>query len=156
MVAPVLLIWGDFRMRKLLLIASLFITSSYAYQMVNQEKITEQSLALQEKQDARLPVTSLAKPGKVIRHKVDLVNFTYAVFIIGDDAFSHQWLKDHATELECINAFGFVTNISDNINLQKLQQLTKAPLLPSNVDDLMDIFKESQYPLIFHKGEIWQ
>ncbi len=152
-------------MRKLSLLAGLLmITSCYAYQIVNteqyikdaQEQLTEESLKLQEQLDARLPAISKASTGKVLKRKIELVNFSYSIFIIGDDAVSRQWLKDHTQELEEKNALGFITNINSSSNLQELQQLTKAPLLPANVDDLLAIFKESHYPLIFHEGEIWQ
>ncbi|MFC7782831.1 integrating conjugative element protein [Legionella taurinensis] len=152
-------------MRKISLIAGLLmITSCYAYQVIDmehyikesQEQLSEESLKLQVKLDARLPATSKATAGKVLKRKLELVNFSYSIFIIGDDAASREWLKDHAQELEKINALGFITNIDSSSSLQELQELTKAPLLPANVDDLLAIFNESHYPLIFHEGEIWQ
>jgi integrating conjugative element protein (TIGR03765 family) len=152
-------------MRKLSLFAGLFmITSCYAYQIINtehyikeaQEQLTEESLKLQKKVDARLPATSKATVGKVLKRKIELVNFSNAIFIIGDDAISRQWLKDHTQELEEKHALGFITNIDSSSNLQELQKLTKVPLLPANVDDLLAIFKEGHYPLIFNEGELWQ
>lgn len=152
-------------MKKLVLIAGLLmITSCYAYEVINmdsyikeaQEHLTEESLALEVKMDARLPAMSQATFGKITKHKIELTNFTYSIFIIGDDVLSRQWLKEHCKELEEKNALGFITNIKSSSSLQELQELTKAPLLPANVDDLLALFKESHYPLIFHEGEIWQ
>lgn len=152
-------------MRKLSIIAGvLMITSCYAWQIINteqyikeaQSQLTKESLRLQEKLDARLPVSSEATSGKVERRKLELTHFTNPVFIIGDDAISHQWLKDHSAELEAANALGFVANVTESERLQALQQLTKAPLLPANVDDLMAIFQENHYPLAFFEGELWQ
>ncbi|MBA2648200.1 MAG: integrating conjugative element protein [Legionella sp.] len=140
------------------------ITSCYALQIINvkeyinkaQSQLTEESLKLQEKLDARLPVSSQATVGKVESQKISLTSFTQSVFIIGDDAVSRLWLKDNTARLEAANAMGFVANITESQHLQTLQQLTKAPLLPANVDDLMSIFKESHYPLAFIKGKLWQ
>jgi|GEM_PF-3129702 len=152
-------------MKNLALISALFmITTCYAYEVINmdsyikeaQEHLTEESLALEAKMDARLPAISKATVGKITKHKIELNNFTYSIFIIGDDALSRQWLKEHTKELEEKNALGFITNIESSSSLQELQELTKAPLLPANVDDLLALFKESHYPLIFHEGEIWQ
>jgi integrating conjugative element protein (TIGR03765 family) len=152
-------------MRRLSIIAGvLMITSCYAWQVINteqyikevQSQLTEESLKLQEKLDARLPVSSKATTGKVARRKLSLTNFTNSVFIIGNDPVSSQWLKEHSKELEAADALGFVANIKESEQLQTLQQLTKAPLLPANVDDLMDIFQESHYPLAFIEGELWQ
>lgn len=152
-------------MRKLSIIAGvLMITSCYAWEIINTEQyireaqtqLTEESLRLQAKLDARLPVSSQATTGKVNRRKLELTNFTNSVFIIGDDPVSRQWLKDHSAELEAANTLGFVANIAESSQLQALQQLTKAPLLPANVDDLMAIFQEDHYPLAFIAGELWQ
>lgn len=152
-------------MRKISLLAGLLMmTSCYAYQIVtteqyikeSQKQLTEESLELQKKLDTRLPATSKATVGTVSKRKLELVNFSYCMFIVGDDAVSHKWLKDHTRELEEKNALGFITNVDSSYNLQELQHLTKAPLLPANVDDLMAIFKESHYPLLFCEGELWQ
>jgi len=142
----------------------LMVTSCYAYQTINiekyikeaQQQLTEESLKLEERLDARLPAVSKASVGKISKRKLELVNFSYSIFIIGDDAFSRQWLKDHTQELEKMNALGFITNIDNSSHLQELQKLIKAPLLPANVDDLLALLKESHYPLIFHEGELWQ
>ncbi|TAL60406.1 MAG: integrating conjugative element protein [Legionella sp.] len=152
-------------MKKLVIIAALLmITSCYAYEVINmdsyikeaQEHLTEESMALEATIDARLPAMSKATFGKITKHKIELTNFTYSIFIIGDDALSRQWLKEHTKELEEKNALGFITNIESSSSLKALQELTNAPLIPANVDDLLALFKESHYPLIFHEGEIWQ
>ena len=150
--------------KRFMIVGLLMITSCYAYQIVTteqyikeaQEQLTEESLKLQATLDARLPVTSKATAGKVLKRTLKLSNFSYSIFIIGDDPLSRQWLKEHAQELEEKNALGFITNIDSSSSFQELQQLTKAPLLPANVDDLLAMFKESHYPLIFHEGELWQ
>lgn len=152
-------------MKKLVLIACLLmITSCYAYQIINmedyiqqaQEELTEESLKLQAKLDARLPVKSKASAGKVSKRLIELANFSYSIFIVGDDAFSRQWLKEHAQELEEKNALGFITNVESSSRLDELQELTKAPLLPADVDDLLALFKESHYPFIVYEGVLWQ
>lgn len=165
MAALISLIWEGFNMKKQLLLAGLLmVTSCYAYKIVNMEQyikeaqahLTKESLKLQNKMDARLPAISKATVGKVSKHKVELANFSYSLFIIGDDPLSRLWLKNHRQELENKNALGFITNIDNSSHLQELQQWTKAPLLPANVDDLLALLKESHYPLIFHEGELWQ
>ncbi|MBA2649348.1 MAG: integrating conjugative element protein [Legionella sp.] len=152
-------------MRKIcIFIGLVLVTSCYAWQIINmkqyikeaQGQLSEGSLKLQEKLDARLPVSSKATVGKVNRRKITLINFSYPVFIIGDDATSRQWLQENTKKLEAERAFGFVANIDSSEQLQALQLLTKAPLLPANVDDLMTIFQETHYPLAFHEGELWQ
>ncbi len=143
-------------MRKLSFITCLLmLISCYAYE-IKTTILTDESLQMEEKVDIRLPAVSKASPGKVPRRKPELVSFSYSIFIIGDDEISYEWLKKHAKEIEEIQALGFVTNISESAKLDALQALVKAPLLPVNVDDLLALFNESHYPLIFHEGEIWQ
>ncbi|CZH50186.1 integrating conjugative element protein [Legionella pneumophila serogroup 1] len=147
-----------------MLFGLLMITSCYAWQAINmdqyikesQVQLTEESLKLQEKLDARLPVSSKATAGKVERRKLTLINFSNPIFIIGDDANSRQWLQKNTRKLEQAQAIGFVANINSSEQLQELQQLIKTPLLPANVDDLMEIFQENHYPLAFSEGELWQ
>ena len=150
--------------KTILVLGLLMMSSCYAWQVIHTEhyikeaqaQLTEESLKLQEKLDARLPVSSFATAGKVEKRKITLVNFSYPVFIMGDDAASRQWLQEHAKKLEEAHALGFVANISNSEQLQALQQLTQAPLLPANVDDLMRLFQENHYPLAFIAGELWQ
>jgi integrating conjugative element protein (TIGR03765 family) len=152
-------------MKKLPALAGLFmITSCYAYEIVNQElfiqeeqqKITHESLKLKAPMDARLPALSNASAGTVTKRKLDSVQFSDPIFIIGDDPLSRLWLKTHSKELEKIKALGFITNISDSNHLKELQKLTNAPLLPANVDDLLSLFHETHYPLMVVAGELWQ
>lgn len=140
------------------------ITSCYAYQILEFEDyrhtitapLTQESFQLQEKIDARLPVESKATQEKVAKHHVDLANFSYSLFILGGDDFSYQWLKEHAKEFEEKNMLGFITNISDPKRLQAFQKLTKMPLMPANIDDLLEVLHENHYPLALHEGQIWQ
>ncbi|KTD23936.1 PFL_4695 family integrating conjugative element protein [Legionella maceachernii] len=142
----------------------LIIGSCYGWQIaelrqaneMQQMQITQASLKLQEKLDARLPAKSKATSGSVASHHVNLAHFSYPLFILSADALSYQWLKTHSQELEEINAIGFITNIENSQQLNRLQELTKMPLLPANVDDLMALLHETHYPLIFNKGKVWQ
>mgnify|MGYP000178526807 CR=1 FL=1 len=143
----------------------LMITSCYAWQVIHleqqhiqeiQAQLNEELLGLQKKIDSRLPVSSNASAGVVENRTLSIPRFTYSIFIIGDDLTSKQWLKDHTKELEAAKVLGFVTNIKESQHLQELQALTKTPLLPANVDELMILFKESHYPLAFVEGKLWQ
>jgi integrating conjugative element protein (TIGR03765 family) len=146
-------------MKRLSLIAGLLLIGScYSYQFAEfkPEALTAESLKLEEKFDARLPAISTVTQGKVTARQVEFAEFSYPLFIVGGDDFSYLWLKEHKRQLEKINAIGFVTNIKDENRLHSLQQLTKMPLIPANVDDLMTLLKESHYPLIFYKDRLWQ
>lgn len=152
-------------MRQLtLMIGFLMIASCYAVQIVNiesywadtQATIAEESLKLKEALDALLPVKSKASAGLVSRHHVTFAGFSNAIFIIGDDPVSKQWLNEHTEELQQLHALGFITNIKSARTLDELQTVSGLPLLPANVDDLMKVLGASHYPLISDKGAVWQ
>lgn len=148
-------------MRGFSLIAGLLmITSCYAYEIASIEEfyptITEESLRLKASIDARLPVESKATAGQEPRHSVTITGFSNAIFIIGDDAFSKQWLSDHAEELKQLKALGFITNIKNTETLHELESKFNLPLLPANIDDFMELLSASHYPLIMSEGVVWQ
>lgn len=147
-----------------MIVCFLMIASCYAFKIssmeefyeVDQNRITEDSLKLQESLDSRLPVKSKTTAGLVSRHKVSFEGFSNPIFIIGDDAVSKQWLNDRAKKLREIHALGFITNIKDPATLQNLQSVYDLPLLPANVDDLMILLDADHYPLMMNKGVVWQ
>ena len=152
-------------MRTLGLIAGfMMIASCYAYKVITLEDsfknaeicLTENSLKLQQTIDARLPAKSEATAGAVSRHTVENFTLSNAIFIIGDDQLSRQWLSEHAAELRGMKALGFVTNIENSDSFNALQDLAGTPLLPANVDDLLALLGASHYPLIFSAGDVWQ
>jgi len=103
-----------------------------------------------------LPVKSKASAGLVSRHHVAFAGFSNAFFIIGDDPVSKHWFNEHAKELRQLHALGFITNIKSAQTLDELQTVSDLPLLPANVDDLMEVLATTHYPLISNKGDVWQ
>ncbi|WP_419420704.1 PFL_4695 family integrating conjugative element protein [Legionella sp. D16C41] len=143
---------------KSLFVGSLLIaTVCFSHQTETiQTQLSAESLELEEKLDARLPINSQAQVGHIKRRKIDLTHLSQPLFILGGDPFSFNWLKEHAHELEEKHAIGFITNIDNSNRLEEFQRLIKAPLLPANVDELLIMFHESHYPFIAHEDEIWQ
>ncbi len=143
----------------LLMIASCYaikISSMEEFYQVDQNRITEESLKLQESLDSRLPVKSKTTAGFVSRHNVTFSGFSSPIFIIGDDALSKQWLNNHAKQLRELRALGFITNIKNPATLQELQTIHDLPLLPADVDDLMLLLDAQHYPLMMNEGVVWQ
>lgn len=147
-----------------LIVGLMMIVSAYAYKAITLEDfmkeaenhLTESTLKLQQTIDARIPAKSESSVGTVTRHIVSHFTLSNAIFIIGDDPLSRQWLVEHADELRNLKALGFVTNIENSDSFNALQDLAGTPLLPANVDDLLALLGESHYPLIFNAGDVWQ
>jgi hypothetical protein len=55
-----------------------------------------------------------------------------------------------------MQAVGFITNVDSLEQIIALQERFKLPLLPVNVDPLLDYIHEHHYPLIIAKGAVWQ
>ncbi|HAU1838710.1 TPA: integrating conjugative element protein [Legionella pneumophila] len=103
-----------------------------------------------------VPVKSKATVGKVNRKNIpsNLININ--LFIIGADRLSYKWLEAHQKELKSMQALGFITNVNDFKTIVALQDKFKLPVLPVNVDPLLDFVHEHHYPLIIAEGALWQ
>ncbi len=103
-----------------------------------------------------VPAKSKATFGKVDAKKVDTSVFHNAVFVIGADRLSKLWLAKHQRQLQDMQAIGFITNVDDFETIIQLQEQSQLPLLPVNVDPLMQLIGVSHYPIVIAKGEVWQ
>ncbi|HFS6879479.1 TPA: PFL_4695 family integrating conjugative element protein [Legionella pneumophila] len=103
-----------------------------------------------------VPAKSKASFGKVDAKKIDTSVFHNAVFVIGADRLSKQWLAQHQKQLQDMQAIGFITNVDDFETIIQLQEQSQLPLLPVNVDPLMQLIGVKHYPIVIAKGEVWQ
>ncbi|CZG20631.1 TPA: integrating conjugative element protein [Legionella pneumophila] len=114
------------------------------------------SLGLNLSTPIGVPAKSKATVGKVSRKKLDTNLLNMALFVIGADRESIKWLEQHQEQLKSIQATGFITNVNDFETIVALQEKFKLPLLPVNVDPLLDYVHEQHYPLIIAEGTVWQ
>ncbi|KTD25140.1 PFL_4695 family integrating conjugative element protein [Legionella maceachernii] len=114
------------------------------------------SLRLNLSSPIGVPAKSKATVGKVHRKKIDSNLLNMALFIIGADNESYTWLEEHQEQLKSLQATGFITNINNFETIVALQEKFKLPLLPINVDPLLNYINEQHYPLIIAEGAVWQ
>lgn len=103
-----------------------------------------------------VPAKSNATFGKVDAKKIDTSVFHNTLFVIGADPFSRQWLAKHQEQLQHMQAIGFITNVDDFETIIQLQEQSQLPLLPVNVDPLMQLLGVKHYPVVIARGEVWQ
>lgn len=103
-----------------------------------------------------LPVSSRLSPGTIEKHAIKNNVFSQSFFVIGDDALSRAWLKQHAQHLQQMHAIGFVTNVATGKALEALNQLAKTPLQPVDVDELAHLLHVRHYPFVLDEGVVWQ
>lgn len=96
-----------------------------------------------------LPVnTPELTPGTVTSRSLNLPGMP-AVFVIGDDDLSRQWLTQRGGDLKRLNATGFVVNVTSLARLKDLQsRLPDNEMVPVSGSDLARRLQLTHYPLI--------
>ncbi|HCJ1069237.1 TPA: integrating conjugative element protein [Legionella pneumophila] len=117
---------------------------------------SDASLKLNLSSPIGVPSKSKATVGKINRKTLDTNLLNMALFIVGADKASIQWLEQHQEQLKSIQATGLITNVTDFETIVALQEKFKLPLLPVNVDPLLNYIHEQHYPLIIAEGAVWQ
>lgn len=117
---------------------------------------SDTSLKLNLSSPIGVPAKSKATPGKISRKRLDTKLLNMSLFVVGADKASIQWLEQHQKQLISLQATGLITNVNDFETIVDLQKQFKLPLLPVNVDPLLDYIHEQHYPLIIAEGAVWQ
>ena len=99
------------------------------------------------------PVKSDLTVGRLSSFALSSPQLLQPIFVIGDDAYSRYWAREHARELKSINALGFITNGSSAARVKLIEKQTGLALLPVSLDDLQRYLPVSHYPFLWtHKG----
>jgi integrating conjugative element protein (TIGR03765 family) len=114
------------------------------------------SMALNISSPIGIPAKSQASTGKVAAKTINNPLLDTNIFIIGADKASEQWLQQHQKQLKEMQAIGFITNVDNFELIVQLQEQSQLPLLPVNVDPLMNLINEQHYPLVISGGKVWQ
>ncbi|MEQ2024879.1 integrating conjugative element protein [Xenorhabdus szentirmaii] len=106
---------------------------------------------------AMLPVsTPELTPGKVANRPLHLPGIG-ALFLIGDDPDSRQWLSQNAATLTKRHAVGLVVNVSEMAGLQSLRALVPGLLLsPASGTELARRLQLQHYPVLITETQLAQ
>ncbi|WP_340618159.1 integrating conjugative element protein [Xenorhabdus entomophaga] len=104
-----------------------------------------------------LPVkTPELTPGKVANRLLQLPGIG-ALFLIGDDPDSRQWLSQHAARLKQLHAVGLIVNVSEMAALQSLRALVPDLLLsPASGTELARRLRLQHYPVLITETTLSQ
>ncbi|WP_340616867.1 integrating conjugative element protein [Xenorhabdus entomophaga] len=104
-----------------------------------------------------LPVkTPELTPGKVANRPLQLPGIS-ALFLMGDDPDSRQWLSQHAARLRQLHAVGLVVNVSEMAGLQSLRALAPDVLLsPASGSELARRLQLQHYPVLITETALSQ
>lgn len=102
--------------------------------------------------------TAGLSPGPVESRSVQLPQLAAApFFLVGNDAFSRQWLARQAGRLAAMGAVGFLVEAGSDSDWQAIRQL--APGVPITVLDASNLAKSlelSHYPVLVSSGQVAQ
>lgn len=120
------------------------------FEAVNRQDTPPVTAAVPEQGEAAmLPViTPELTPGNVTPRTLQLPGIG-ALFIIGDDSYSRQWLKQNARQLAARNAAGLIVNVESMASLEALRSLAPGlQLAPSSGSELARRLQLSHYPVL--------
>ncbi|CAH6383769.1 integrating conjugative element protein [Pantoea agglomerans] len=120
------------------------------FEAVNRQDTPPVTAAVPEQGEAAmLPViTPELTPGNVTPRTLQLPGIG-ALFIIGDDSYSRQWLKQNARQLAARNAVGLIVNVESMASLEALRDLAPGlQLAPSSGSELARRLQVSHYPVL--------
>ncbi|MEN4605580.1 integrating conjugative element protein [Pantoea agglomerans] len=120
------------------------------FEAVNRQDTPPVTAAVPEQGEAAmLPViTPELTPGNVTPRTLQLPGIG-ALFIIGDDSYSRQWLKQNARQLAAKNAVGLIVNVESMASLEALRDLAPGlQLAPSSGSELARRLQLSHYPVL--------
>ncbi len=105
------------------------------------------------------PFKSMLTPGVVEAHTLSEKNANNipAMFVIGDDSTSIDWLKSHKNVLTEIHAVGMITNVESQTRVDAIQEETGWKLLiPVSMDGASNVFQVTHLPFYINKGAVAQ
>ena len=104
-----------------------------------------------------LPIRSPGlTPGK-ITPRAHNVPFAQAFFLIGSDAFSKRWLKQHREVLKKMGAVGLLVDASSIEDLRAIAGLADGlPITPASGSDIAKAMGIRHYPVGISGGRFWQ
>ncbi|MCA1178337.1 MULTISPECIES: integrating conjugative element protein [unclassified Pantoea] len=128
------------------------------YEGINAEpQSQQQSIQPDYSEGSVLPVaTPELTPGMVEPRALKLPGIG-ALFVIGEDGQSQEWLSRNAELLSRRGAVGMVVNVSSSASLQQLRQIaTNLQLAPVSGSDLARRLKLEHYPVLITEHSLSQ
>lgn len=158
----------------LFLILACIISDSFAYVIIHgagktqyiSKEIVENIQSDNRRQDVKTyidempgyPAKSNVFPGKLesqtIRPETPLRSMKF--YLVGSDNYSISWIKNHQDFLRKSNAIGYITNIKNNEDVERIAKDFELHLIPINADLLINELNVDAYPFYFDGKKVWQ
>lgn len=151
--------------------AALVVVGDYGGQSARPfyDAINNASNEVETQAPVTLPIPSVATPAMVLpvrtpemtperfaSRAVSLPGIG-ALYLVGDDPLSREWLEQHARKLNAMHAVGMVVNVDSAVALQELRELTDGGILsPMSASDLANRLQLTHYPVLITETELTQ
>lgn len=107
--------------------------------------------------EAVLPISSPGLTPGVVSGRTYTQPFAKPFFLVGSDARSRRWLRQHRTTLEDLGAVGMLVEAQSVEDMQRMRALARGlPLLPASGTDIARALGVDHYPVAVADGRIWQ
>ncbi len=104
-----------------------------------------------------LPIRSPGLTPGILNPRAHHVPFARAFFLIGSDAFSKRWLRQHRKALKQMGAVGLLVEATSLEDLRAIAKLADGlPITPASGSDIAKAIGISHYPAGISGGRIWQ
>lgn len=104
-----------------------------------------------------LPIRSPGLTPGILNPRAHYVPFARAFFLIGSDAFSKRWLRQHRQALKQVGAVGLLVEATSLEDLRAIAKLADGlPITPASGSDIAKAIGISHYPVGISGGRIWQ
>ncbi|WP_058959264.1 integrating conjugative element protein [Type-E symbiont of Plautia stali] len=128
------------------------------YEGINAEpQPQQQSIQPDYSEGSVLPVATPELTPGIIEPRVLKLPGIGALFLVGDDEQSQEWLSRNAGLLKRCGAVGMVVNVSSSSSLQQLRQIApNLQLAPVSGSDLARRLKLEHYPVLITEHSVSQ
>ncbi len=104
-----------------------------------------------------LPIRSPGLTPGILNPRAHNVPFARAFFLIGSDAWSKRWLRQHRKALKEMGAVGMLVEATSLEDLRAIARLADGlPITPASGSDIAKAIGISHYPAGISGGRIWQ
>lgn len=103
-----------------------------------------------------LPITTpILSPGNIAERAVNLPHLVRPLFLLGSDALSLAWLRQHHDRLQQCHAIGIVVEVSDSQTWERITHSAQGlPLIPMTGTELARRFHLRHYPVLIEPQRI--
>jgi len=125
------------------------------YSLIEKKRELIESKVVRPK-DTIYPHKSMFEAGNQKAKKLKADRVMPAIFVVGFDGFSIEWLKENASRLKKLKATGFVISANNKEEHRALEDIYEGVLQVTDADELMTTLTINHYPFLLLNNQVLQ